>query len=199
MNVYEFSTGRPRIINPRISDFEGDAIFPAWFCAEVAPLLAASDPYAIVAGVGLICRLSPHVVPNYAQLLKSKKRNNLPVLRGLAWTTRIASTYRNHVIDAFKYEVDDLLDVFPVIKRLYERNAAGWFAQVLATKQRRDDLESVAYILSALRYSSVLIEAECVDQTARDYGMYLNAGTRQETDERLLLIRRQYPRNWWGA
>ncbi len=199
MNVYELNTGRAVFVNPEFRDFAGACKFPSWFIGEVAPLLASSEPYAVAAGAGLIGRLTPFLAPNYDAVNRAGIVEDLPVWRVFEWGGKIASHYKNNIVESFLFEIEELIDCFQTTHTLYKRNSKACAAFTRMLKHRRDELEAVSFICVAMKQTEYVSETQRLDMVAQACSAYLNDDEFLGADRRLKVVRQHFPEQWWGS
>lgn len=190
MNVYNITNRKDTIDAPTVEHLLGSLDLPLWFVNEVNTRLASKERYSFCAGLGLLLRAVPH--------LGTSARVNSGLSRCERLLQRLDAAYLQSVCEAAIYEVDDLLDGFPILSWLFTRNPAVARKQIQDMKRRRDDVESVSRVFRVVdKYQAViLLEAARVDALA---ACYVDKLVDASDDPKLSFIQRINPTAWWGV
>lgn len=200
MAVYSIVTGRPLTKAPTFQYLAGSDAFPLWFVREVNGLLSSPEHYGVCAGVGLVARLA-HCLASIGSGFSQPKC----VERCFEFTKQFDADYRQSIVDAYNYEVDEIIDGFAVVCKLHDRGTASVHRLVRVLKQRRDDLESVVFVcgfaINHMRTGIGMPGVERIDAVARAYSDKLKDDHRHCSviEPRLNLIYTHPPHAWWGV
>jgi hypothetical protein len=199
--VYDIVTGKPRLEVPTFQYLAGSGEFPLWFVREANSLLRSPERYGVCAGIGLIARLAFCLVPP-----GSGFKQSMCLQRCFDFTKKHDTDYKQSVVDAYNYEVDELIDGFAVVCKLHERGTHSVHKLIRVLKQRRDDLESVVFacgfVTNYMQTTVGMSGVERVDAVARAYCDKLEDDNRycSVVEPRLNLIyKHNPPRAWWGV
>jgi hypothetical protein len=170
---------------PPLRQIVGNAVLPAWFQAVIESRFSNPEMYMAITGMGLLYRWLPFLLKEDAALEKVSR-----------WAKTLPETWKQHIVDAFSSEIDEVLDGLATLQTLESKDL---YVAVLSSElcERRDDLESVAIICKLmLRYDHVgLLEA--IDLRAEPLQHALN---RHKTYNPLLqLVHTHFPDQWWGS
>ncbi len=190
---------RPLVTSPGADALLGGFDAPAWLTAPLDPTLHL-DAFAVVAAVGTLGRLwSPRGTRTTAAAALARVRaNDDPLARAIAWARALPPDTSRAAAELARLEVDALgLALEPL--------ATGATDDLLAARddarawlERRDDLASVATLLTAVGVASLRAWLEPLDRHARTHATTWGA-LAPIASPRLVAISWQEPDAWWAA
>lgn len=171
-----------------------------WLLAEAEQLAAADWSFARAAAVGLLARLWTPVSPAARNdlLRRLREGDGGPSRAACRWFAALEPATRATVARSARSEVDALTERLPELSALAPAEPDEAEALGLSWLRRRDDLESVFFLLKRAGEEHRLAgELAALDARAAKFRSYW-ALLEPVDDERLRAVSWQEPDAWWG-
>lgn len=187
----------------RIDAWLGDESAQPWLVEEAARLVASGHGLAPFAAAGLVARLwsPPPGEARRAALVRRLAGSDGPAARVRRWARGLARVaLRSIERDALGEAADCARAIAALSVSSSERDLEGERELLAGVARRRDDLESVAFVLRAAGWGEAIDRAlAALDDIAATRLSTMMAIGLVEADERLAAVAWQEPLAWWGA